>query len=596
MSDSKSHTPPTLPSAPSSAVRAWLLGALRERRANVAIVLVLFLLEAAAGLVFPLVIGSLVDAVIAQEQQLPTSMWWQLALLGVAAVASGVLSWAGGVLLARIAETIIAELREEYVAAALRLPRAVVEESGTGDIVTRASDDISQISSALPEIVPRIAVSLFTLILIITSLGAMNPWFLLGCIVAAPIYAWTVIWYLKTAPAVYGAERVAQSSRGQRILGTLTQLPTISAHALERHSLTQAEESTWQTVRWAMRARIVQNRLFGRMNLAEASGIIVVLGMGVWLAAHGTITAGEATTAALLFLRMIAPIKGLMFVMDDFQTALAALSRLVGVIDAAPSPVDPEAEQLAKAEAQASHVVELRGVDFSYRPGVPVLRDVTLELASGKTTAVVGATGSGKSTLAAVISGVHAPIQGELIRHTAVRNIVTVAQETHIFAATLRENLTLAAPHASDEILLDQLRAVGGQSLLDSLPHGLDSNIGHGGYPLSASHAQRLALTRVALADPDLVILDEATAEADTADTTELDRAADAVIAGRTALVIAHRLSQATSADRIIVMESGRITETGTHTDLLQINGSYARLWEAWNRGRTSEGNGAESR
>ncbi|MFT3944525.1 MAG: ABC transporter ATP-binding protein [Ancrocorticia sp.] len=605
-----------LPVASGRVVAAWLWQELRGKRLRVMGVLALFLAEAAAALIFPVILGFLVDTVAAGVStgggsagggsgsgQVPAQFWWQLVGLGAAAVASGLLAWAGGAALAKLSETLIAQLREAYVKAALNLPRSTVEAAGSGDLVTRASDDISEISTTLPHVLPRAAVSAFTVLLVATGLGAMNLWFLVGWALTIPGYALTLMWYLRTAPPVYACDRVAQSRRGQRILGTLTQMPTVSAHRLETRTLGQIESATWETVRWSMRTRIIQNRLFGRLNVIEAIGLLTVLGVGVWLASRGLVSTGEATAAALLFLRTVAPIRALMYVMDDMQLALASLGRLVGVIadvgDGAGGEVaraggvaragvggGEAARAGGVARAGTDAVVALESVHFSYRGDTPVLQDVTLELRAEEVTAVVGATGSGKSTLASLIAGVHDPLRGELRRNVPASRVMTVSQETHVFAGTLRENLSLAAPDASDVELVKALRQTGAQHLLDELQDGLDTVVGSAGHQLSPAHAQHLALARLALAEPELVILDEATAEADSVDTAVLDQGAEEVIRGRAALIIAHRLSQAAAADRVVVLEAGRIVEVGPHDQLVVAGGPYAQLWQAWSENR----------
>ncbi|WP_341540429.1 ABC transporter ATP-binding protein [Pseudonocardia endophytica] len=233
--------------------------------------------------------------------------------------------------------------------------------------------------------------------------------------------------------------------------------------------------------------------------------------------------------------------------------------------------------------------VRVESVRFQYDAGGPrVLDDVDLTVGTGERLAVVGASGAGKTTLAGVVAGIHEPATGSVARpeRTAV-----ITQESHVFAGTLRDNLTLAAPDATDEQIRDALETTGADGLVELLPDGLDTDVGARGTALTPAQAQQVALARVVLADPDLAILDEATAEAGSTHAELLARAADAVLRGRTGLVIAHRLSQAAACDRIVVMERGRIVENGSHDELVAAGGRYARLWNSWNRGtRTSAG------
>ncbi|QFG25317.1 ABC transporter ATP-binding protein [Actinomadura sp. WMMB 499] len=575
-----------LPVASGRTVVACLWRMLAGRRAALCGIGALFLVEASLALVFPLVIGDLVDTVIAADGSgVPGSFWWQVALLAATAMGAGGVAWVAVRALARLVEAVLAELRERYVGTALDLPRATIETAGTGDVVTRASDDIGQVSGTLPGVLPRLIVAILTMTMVAGALAVLDPWFLAGFALTFPLYALTVRWYLRTAPAVYVADRTAESARGHDVLGTLTQLPTVTAHRLERRQLDRIKAATWQTVRWAMRARIVQNRLFGYRNVAEALGLLAVLGIGVRLALTGETTTGEVTAVALLYLRTVAPIAELLFLMDELQSAFASLARIIGV-----TTIRPDAEEGAGGTAGGAAVggpaVELSGVQFAYRAGRPVLSDIHTRIEHGTTLAVVGPTGSGKSTLAALVAGVHDPTAGDVVRRVDPRRIVTVTQETHVFSGTVRDNLTLGAPGATDDQVAGALQRVGADHIVGLLPDGLDTQVGDGGHAITAAQAQHLALARLALADPLLVVLDEATAEADTADTAVLDRATATVTAGRAALVIAHRLSQARAADRIIVLDDGRLVETGAHDDLVAAGGRYAALWAAWDTGR----------
>lgn len=324
------------------------------------------------------------------------------------------------------------------------------------------------------------------------------------------------------------------------------------------------------------------------MHLAEFLGLAGILVIGFWLIGIGESTIGAATTAMLFFLRLFGPINQLLFVIDDLQSALTSLTRIIGVI------VFPDTSTATAGGGTARHrsgshgetgpgepcdVVRLTDVTFDYPDGNRVLEGFDLTIPSGEHLAVVGVSGAGKSTLAAVIAGIHTPRHGDV---SVVPDLALITQEVHVFEGSLRENLTLAAPGAEDDELVAALHAVGAASLLRLLPAGLDCAVGGTGHPLTPAQAQQLAIARVVLTDPELAVFDEATAEAGSAHSHVLDQAADAALEGRTALVIAHRLSQAAACDRIIVIDRGRIAESGTHQDLISGDGIYARLWNTW--------------
>lgn len=297
---------------------------------------------------------------------------------------------------------------------------------------------------------------------------------------------------------------------------------------------------------------------------------------------------GAATTAVLYFLRLQGPLRGLMIEIDTLQAAAASLARIIGVTDLGSGPDVPDTPDVTKKQEEADSRpggrVRVASVRFAYEGAADVLHDVSLNIPAGQRVAVVGTSGAGKTTLAALIAGIHRPSTGTV---DAPTDTMLVSQETHIFSGTLRDNLTLAAPDVTDEDLVTALTRVGATDLLDELPLGQDSPVGAQGHPLTTSQEQHLVLTRLLIADPDLAILDEATAEAGSAHAAVLDHAAEVVLQGRTGVVIAHRLSQAAACDRIVLMEQGRVIEDGTHAELVAADGPYSRLWSAWNANRT---------
>lgn len=567
--------PRRLPVADGRAVLSEAWSAVGGRRWRLGLLVVVLVAGAAAGVVSPLALGAIVDAAAWARGSGDASGVWVLGAVMAGSIAVAALLTAVGVLAAsRLFETMLAELRERMVDRAFALPRARVEEAGTGDLVSRAGDDVAEVSQAIPSVVPALTASLFTIAATVVGLAVIDYRYALAMIVIVPVHVLAVRWYLRRAPQVYAGERAAMADRAQRLLDSLRGIDSVRAFGLGTHHVAGVATSSWAVVRFTMRARAVQNAFFARLNFAEFLGMAGLLVVGFALVGTGSGTVGGATAAMLLFLRLFNPINELLFVIDELLSALASLARIVGVIR---TPDDP-----ATATGPADDL-RLAGVDHAYSGGRLVLDGIDLTVRAGSTVAVVGASGAGKSTLAAIAAGVLVPHAGAVHRPASV---VLVTQEVHVFDGSLRDNLTLARPDATDAELAEALRRVGAGRLLDEATRGLDTAVGAGAPPLLPAEAQQLALARVLLADPALVVLDEATAEAGSSEADRLEAAAATVGEGRTVLVVAHRLSQAASADRVVLMEGGRIEEQGSHDELLAAGRRYARLWESWSRGR----------
>jgi ATP-binding cassette subfamily B protein len=322
--------------------------------------------------------------------------------------------------------------------------------------------------------------------------------------------------------------------------------------------------------------------------------LVAVLLVAASLYRDGSISEGTIAAYVLYLVQLFDPIARFSEWLGDFRQGLAALGKLVGLLETE----NAVAERPGAHELPAKGVVELIDVTFGYDPDAPVVEEVSLRLETGEQVALVGVTGAGKSTLAKLLTRQYDPQRGSIalggvdlrdgtlasLRH----RIVMLPQEGHLFSGTIADNVRLADPEASDEAVLHALEQIGARERFDSLPEGIHTDVQTRGVRLSAGERQLVGIARVALADPAVIVLDEATSSLDPATEAAVERALAAVVEGRTVIVIAHRLSTAERADRVVVMDGGRVVEVASHDELVAQGQRYARLWASWQAGVTA--------
>ena len=553
-------------------------------RCQAAAALALLTAGAGSNVAIPILLGKIVDAVITQGTIVPIG----ISLVLVAAV-SALFSAAGFYVLSRQSERVISALREDMVSTALRLPTHRVEEAGTGDLVSRSTDDVAELSAAVTETVPVLAKSAFAIATTGVALLSLNWQYLLVVGAVAPLYVFAARQYLQRAPQRYTDERAAMAERARRLLEAIRGRKTVRAFGMEDQMHVGIERASAQVVDKGYAARRTMMVLQLWMTVIELVMLVCGLLISFWVVQAGALTVGSVTAAMLLLIRLRGPLMGLMRVIDTVQSGYASLSRIVGVV------MDPPRAVPDLGAPAPGGVAELKEVSFSYDDGGWAVQDVNLKLPAGHTVALVGASGAGKTTVAALLAGLRIPAAGTVLvdgvevsalsDSERVARLAMISQEVHVFSGTLREDLSLAAPQASDAQMEDALQRVGAQWYA-RLEEGLDAVIGARGIHLDPVAAQQLALARILLLDPKIVIMDEATAEAGSVGAEALEEAATEVTRRRTALIVAHRLDQAARADSIAVMDNGRVVEQGSHHELLDYGGRYKQLWTAWQKGR----------
>ncbi|MEZ0073510.1 ABC transporter ATP-binding protein [Planotetraspora sp. GP83] len=576
-----------LPVADPAQVRAYARRLTLKYPRELGLALSLHALAAIAGLAAPRLLGELVQAVADGSRDVDVDT--VALILGGFVVAQAVLIRFAIYASSRLGEKVLAELREEFVDQVLALPLSTVERAGSGDLITRTSRDVDALSRSVRHAVPETLIAVVTGAFMVGALMLVGPVMAVPSLIAVPLLWISTKWYLSRARDGYLRENAAYADMTEGLAETVEGARTVEALGLQQRRGERTDRDisrSFAAERYTLGLRMVW---FPAVEIGYVIPVVATVALGGLFYVEGWVSLAQVTAATLYVQQLIDPLDRLLSWVDELQVGGASMARLLGVANVPEDRVTggarPEGEDLKASD-----------VRYAYREGHDVLHGIDLDVRPGERLAMVGPSGAGKSTLGRLLAGIHGPRTGsvtvggvqlvELPLDDLRGHVALVTQEHHVFRGTLRDNMLIARPDAADADIRRALEAVDAWEWVEALGEepgeGLDTTVGSGGTTISPAQAQQLALARLVLADPHTLVLDEATSLIDPRAARHLERSLGAVLEGRTVIAIAHRLYTAHDADRVAVVEDGRISELGSHDQLVATGGAYAALWDSW--------------
>ncbi len=541
-----------------------------------------------------LLIGAAVDVVVNEERSLVgrvigsddrfTQLWFLAAVTVVAWVAESLSQYVAHVSWRNLAQRIEHDTRVEAYRHVQSLELAALEDHSSGGVMTVLNDDVNQLERFLDVGADEIIVTIANVVFVGITFYIISPQLTALAFAPIPVIVAGSLLYQRRLEPRYRAVRAAAGRIADTLTNSLGGMATITAFGGEEREAARVEADSEHYRQVNRRAIALSSAFIPLIRMAILAGFMMTLVVGGRAVLNGDLAVGLFSVLVFMTQRLLWPLTRLGEVLDLYQRAMASCRRIFGLLEIEPQilPGTVDLPEPVRGE------IGFDRVSFAYGDGAPVLRDLDLHVPAGETHAIVGATGAGKSTLVKLILRLYEPTNGRITLDRVPTETLTfrslrgsigfVAQDVFLFHGTVRDNLTYGRTEATDAEVRRALVAAEA-TFVDALPGGLDAVVGEQGQKLSGGQRQRLTIARALVRDPAVLLLDEATSAVDNETEAAIQRSLAVAAAGRTTIVIAHRLSTVRHADRIHVMEAGRIVEAGTHDELVGAGGLYAALW-----------------